>query len=175
MDPTVWLEKNVPSFVLLPEPERAAIKDFAVLWTIYEGQVLDTSGNAETIIGAAKKLKSQGRLSLDPLWLAIEYFTRRYFDGVELTSAFHDLDFRRNDRQDLVENVLRGNTKDDADILSAILIIIYRLRNNFFHGKKWSYGMIDHFDNFHNANEILMAVVDMQLRPRSSGISIKIS
>jgi len=52
------------------------------------------------------------------------------------------LHFKSADHKELVENVLQGNTKDEADILSAILIIIYRLRNNFFHGKKWSYGIL---------------------------------
>ncbi len=95
-----------------------------------------------SIIEAANKLKSQGRLSLGLLWPAIGYFTKRYFDGVELTSAFQGLHFKSADHKELVENVLQGNTKDEADILSAILIIIYRLRNNFFHGKKWSYGIL---------------------------------
>jgi hypothetical protein len=171
MDPTEWLNKTVPSFCSLSASERAAIKDFAVLWTIYEGRVLDTRGDVDKIKYTTKKLKSQGRLSLDnPLRFAIRDFTRRYFDGFELTSAFHDLLLSSKDCP-YVENVLRDNTNDEVAILSAILIIIYRLRNNFFHGTKWSYEAIDQFDNFHNANKILMAVVDMRLRdPHSGGI-----
>jgi hypothetical protein len=45
MDPAVWLEKTA-GFNLLSEPERAAIRDFALLWTVYEGTVLNASGNA---------------------------------------------------------------------------------------------------------------------------------
>jgi hypothetical protein len=167
MDSTEWLEKTVPSFCLLSPPARSAIKDFAVLWTIYEGQVLDTWGDVEKIKSTTKKLESQGRLSLDdPLRPAIRDFIRRYFDGDKLTSAFDRFNLNAKDRL-YVETVLRANTNDEAAILSGILIMIYRLRNNFFHGTKWSFEMIDQFENFHNGNKILMAVVDMRLHSGS--------
>jgi hypothetical protein len=128
MDPAVWLEKTVAGFNLLSEPERAAIKDFALLWTVYEGTVLNASGNAGSIIKTVGSLKTDGKLSLEPVRLPIRYFIGRYFDGVELTSAFRELHLRRNDRPDLVENALRGKSNDGAEILAAILIIIFRQR-----------------------------------------------
>jgi len=133
-----------------PSPESA-------LWTVYEGTVLQASGSAAAIILTVDSLKSRGRLSLDPFRPAIEYFTGRYFDGSDLTEAFHGLHLRSNDRRELVENVLRGKSSDDAEILSAVLIIIYRLRNNLFHGVKWSYGIKDQLENFRNANAVLVA------------------
>jgi hypothetical protein len=161
VNPTIWLEKTVPGFSLLSEPERAAIKDFAILWTVYEGNVLNASATA--IIGAANSLASAGKLSLAQLSPAIRYFLDRYFDGVELTNAFLALHMRRNDHRHLVENVLRGRSKNEADILSAILIIIYRLRNNLFHGEKWSYGVRNQLENFQNANAVLMWVIETHL------------
>lgn len=163
MNPTAWLEKTVPGFRLLSEPERAAIKDFAVLWTVYEGNVLNASASATAIIRAAKSLASAGRLSLDQLSPAIRYFLGRYFNGVELTDAFLGLHMRRSDHPQLVEAVLRGGSKDEAEILSAILIIIYRLRNNLFHGVKWTYGVRNQLDNFQNANVVLMWVIEAHL------------
>ena len=164
MDPAAWLEKTAPGYDLLSDPERKAMKDFSLLWTLYEGTVLHASGNAGAIVGAVDHLKSSGRLSLDPFRPAIEHFSGRYFDGTDMTDAFRGLHLRPNDRRELVENVLRGQSSDEAEILTALLIIVFRLRNNLFHGIKWSYGIKDQLENFTNANAVLMAAMEMHQR-----------
>jgi hypothetical protein len=52
MNPAAWLEKTAPGFDLLSGSERDAIKDFSLLWTLYEGTVLQSSGSAAAIIRA---------------------------------------------------------------------------------------------------------------------------
>jgi hypothetical protein len=143
--------------------ERGAIRDFSLLWSLYEGTVLDASGSARTIVRNVNALKERGRLSLDPIREPIEHFLWRYFDGTELTHAFGMLNLRQNDQPDLVERVVRRQSQDEAEILSAILIIVLRLRNNLFHGMKWAYGIgiRDQLKNFRSANQVLMAVMDM--------------
>ena len=91
----------------------------------------------------------------------MEHFLSRYFNGDGLTHAYGMLNLRRSENADLVERVVRGQSNDEAEILSAMLIIVLRLRNNLFHGMKWAYGIRDQFANFQNANRILMAVMDM--------------
>jgi hypothetical protein len=93
-----------------------------LLWTFYEGMILRTAGSARAIVRAVDSLKKSGRLSLEPFRPAIKYFTERYFDGTDLTCAFHELHWRRNDQESLVEKVVRGQSSDDAEILSAVLI-----------------------------------------------------
>jgi hypothetical protein len=39
MDPARWLAKWAPGFDLLSHKERKAIRDFALLWSFYEGIV----------------------------------------------------------------------------------------------------------------------------------------
>jgi hypothetical protein len=87
MNPVAWLERTAPGFDLLSGPEREAIKDFSLLWTLYEGTILHASGSADSIMRAVGSLKSRGKLSLDPFRPAILHFTGRYFDGTELTDA----------------------------------------------------------------------------------------
>jgi hypothetical protein len=160
-DPMAWLEKSQPGFDRIGDEERGAIRDFSLLWSLYEGTILDASGSARAIVDDAKSLKETGQLNLDPIKAPIEYFLSRYFDGKELTHAYGMLYLRQNDRPDLVERVVRRQSQDDVEILSAILIIVLRLRNNLFHGMKWAYGIRDQFKNFQNANRVLMAVMDM--------------
>lgn len=56
--------------------------------------------------------------------------------------------------------VLAGHN-EPAAVLTALLLIVHRLRNNLFHGPKWSYGIADRRANFDNANLVLMAAMDM--------------
>ncbi len=57
--------------------------------------------------------------------------------------------------------IICGRTDDDAEVLSAALIIVLRLRNNLFHGVKWSYGIKGQLENFRNANNLLMSVIEL--------------
>jgi hypothetical protein len=161
MNPSAWLEKTVLGYQLLSDQEREAIKDFSLLWSLYEGTILNARGNADAIIRTINSLKERGKLVLGSCRPAIEYFIARYFDETDLTYAFHELHLRPNDHRPLVEKVIRRKASDDAEVLSAILIIVLRLRNNLFHGVKWSYGIKGQLDNFTNANTLLMSVMEM--------------
>lgn len=161
MDPTAWLEKAAPGFEELATDERSAIRDFSFMWSLYEGMILNSSGSAGAIIDDVNWLRNRGSLHLGSIQASIEHFLTRYFDGADLTHSYKKLFLRQNDCPDLVERVVRRQSLDEAEILSAILIIILRLRNNLFHGVKWSYGIKGQLMNFQNANHILMAVMEM--------------
>lgn len=45
-------------------------------------------------------------------------------------------------------NFLNGSEKNPAEVLAGLLLVIYRLRNNIFHGPKSAYGIQGHYDNF---------------------------
>jgi len=68
----------------------------------------------------------------------------------------------------VVEQVLRREPATAVQVTTALMIIVYRLRNNLFHGNKWSDGIHDQRANFQNANQILMVLMDMH-REGSSG------
>lgn len=161
MDPTTWLESKVLGFSALPAVERKAITDFSLLWSLYESTVLERRGNANKIISSVGLLKDREKLTLAPFLEAIEYFRARYYNGDSFNPEFDRLLLRRSDHKPLVEKVLRRETSTDGEILSAILIIVLRLRNNLFHGEKWTYELQGQLQNFNNANSVLMSVMDL--------------
>ncbi len=150
-----------PGFHRLSAEERKAIADFSLLWSFFEGTVLNTEGNANKIIHFVHSLSTLGTFTLKPFRDVIRYYSGRYYDGAHFTPEFCELHLRASDHRSLVEKVVQGRSTDDAEILSAILIIILRLRNNLFHGVKWSYSIQGQLENFRHANSVLMAVIDL--------------
>ena len=160
MEPDHWLEKFAPGYDQLSAQERKAVKEFSLLWSLFEGRVLSTRASANAIIGMVDSLKTDGKLILQPFTAAIDHFFNRYYDGTNLTPEFDGLHFRPCDHRPLVEKAIKRQSTDDAEVLCAILIIIFRLRNNLFHGIKWSYGIRGQRANFLNANQVLMAAIE---------------
>ena len=161
MNPIAWLCAKAPGFAALTQEERDAIMHFALLWSLFEADVLGARACARSIAEVSKRWETEGRLKAESFSSCLSYFRRRYFENNEFTDHFAGLHFRRNDNQHLVESVLKGENKNVGDIAAALLIIVYRLRNNLFHGVKWAYGIQGQLSNFTNANSLLMLALDL--------------
>lgn len=56
--------------------------------------------------------------------------------------------------------VIDGSDKDPCSRMAAVLIIVFRYRNNLFHGVKWQYKLQGQLGNFTTANDVLMKVLE---------------
>ncbi|MGD9670791.1 MAG: hypothetical protein AB7U75_17385 [Hyphomicrobiaceae bacterium] len=164
MEPVEWLQLTVPGFDDLSEAERAAIRDFAMLWSLFEGTVLGARGNTGALVAMVDRLHERGAVDLATLGAAVAHFRDRYYANGGFTPAFDQhLHFRNNDHRPLAEAFVSGATNDPAEMLKGLLIIVYRLRNNLFHGVKWTYRIQGQLENFRHANVILMAATNMAM------------
>lgn len=157
MKPIDWLCAKAPGFNDLSEDERAAIMHFSLLWSFFEAEALHTNASAKSILTLVHEWASNGRLNKALFAPSLAYFCARYLDHGSFTELFGGLNLRQNDSPELVGAVLKGENKNDADSVAVLLIIVFRLRNNLFHGVKWAYGIRGQLDNFTNANAALMA------------------
>lgn len=82
-----------------------------------------------------------------------------YNSELNQSDFFSNLNFRNNDRMDYVIQSLE-NERMTIDSLISMLIIIYRLRNNLFHGLKWLNGFNYQYDFFNTANNILKLTIE---------------
>ena len=155
MDPTVWLNGNVPGFGELQPEEREAIANFALLWSLFEARCLPERGVADAIRPLVERWVVERRLDAALFAEPLAYFRYRYFENGIQTPRFDFLRVRRKDI-DFVTSVLRGDNNDPADCVATVLMIVYRLRNNLFHGAKWAYALRDQQTNFEQANSVLM-------------------
>ena len=159
MNPIEWLDQNAPGFNALSTSERDAIAHFALLWSFFEARALATRGSSHAILALAHKWSSEERLNIENFSASLQYFQQRYYLNSVATHHLSSLNLRSNDCPELVHAVLKSENTNHADCVAALLIIVYRLRNNLFHGAKWAYGIQGQLENFKNANVALMSAL----------------
>ena len=132
-----WLLAKSYSFEALTQEERDAVMHFSLLWTLFEARALGSEGSAQRILELTRAWEGEGKLTIEPFVEDLSYFRNRYFSDGDFTHHFRHLHLRRNDHPQLVGSILRGESRSVSDVLAALLIIVYRFRNNLFHGVKW--------------------------------------
>jgi hypothetical protein len=155
-----WLLARAPGFNDLTAEERSAIVDFSMLWSLFEARILHNEGNARSIRAAVVDWYEAGTLQAEAYDAQLAYFRQRYFANGAFTYHFGHLHLRPNDQKPLVRSVIDGSNDDPVCGVAAVLIVIFRYRNNLFHGMKWQYELAGQLDNFMNANHALMTALD---------------
>lgn len=155
-----WLKAKAPGFNELSEDEQNAIADFSLLWSLFENRILSTEGNVAGICAAVEDWHAAQTLDVAAFSAELSYFRHRYYAEGAVTYHFAHLNFRKPDRKPLVNAVMDGSDNDPRSVMAAILIIVFRYRNNLFHGEKWRYNLKDQLGNFTAANNVLTKVLD---------------
>ncbi|TQP65516.1 hypothetical protein [Vibrio cholerae] len=148
------LERVAPGIGMLDTNDHIAIQRFTITWSIFEAKFLSYFASVSKICERVDALEAD---VIDKAWFKdeLDYFKNRYIDEHGFTRHFEKLNLRKNDNQPLVEAVLTGKNNDLKDQLKACLIIVYRYRNNLFHGDKWSYAIQGQQRNFNCSVELL--------------------
>lgn len=156
-----FIARRIPPFAELSPPELQAVEDFSLLWSVFENQVCGTQASPSALVAIPKQLARLGRLDMYPFREALGYFQKRYAHEGSVTHHFEGLRLPAGRPKDaaLVKAVVLGENQDPEDVLAGMLLIVYRYRNNLFHGAKWEYGMAGQLDNFMHACDVLMAVM----------------
>lgn len=164
MTTSAWFQQYAPSFLALTVEEQEAIMHFSFLWPMFEARALKTNASANAIIKTSQWWADNGLLANDPFGREVAYFRKRYVVDGTFTDHFKGLRLRQTGSTELVEKVLAGEDAAPEDVAAATLIIVYRFRNNLFHGVKWSYELQGQLDNFTHANAVLMQAIELHER-----------
>ena len=155
-----WPLAKAPGFRELPDRDRDAIFNFTFLWSLFEARVMGNFARADVICAKVDEWCAAGKLHAEEYDAALAYFRQRYFANGTFTDHYAHLNLHRADQPDLVRSVLDGNNNDPRDRLLAVLMVVWRFRNNLFHGKKWSFGLQDQLENFTHANAVLIGLLE---------------
>lgn len=161
MIPVEWFDRYAPGFAALTDGEREVISDFAMVWPLFEAKVLNSNARPVTIIRVSASWAAAGKLGGNPYADALSYFQARYVANGQLTDRFQHLNFRNEDREELVRRILLGQSNAPSELAAACLLIVYRYRNNLFHGLKMNYALAEQEENFRFATAVLMKAVDI--------------
>ena len=154
-----FLEQNANGYSSLCDEKRNAITNFLLLWSLFEAKALNEHGNANAIKETIKRWEENDLLPETIFRQEIAYFRNRYVADSNFTDHFSHLHLRKNDSPDLVKRALQNVGANPEMIAAAVLIIVFRLRNNLFHGVKWHYNLQNQSDNFRHANAALMEAI----------------
>ena len=159
-----WLNANTEGYAHLVPDERQAIHEFSLLWSFFEARVMANNASIGGFRARVAQAANHGSgLDVGPFQEALAFFTARYRDGSGFNHRFQALRFHPgpNGGRTEVEAVSSEAQTGAAETILALLIIVYRLRNNLFHGEKWSYYFKDQLGNFTHASAILMRTVEL--------------
>ena len=166
---TRWINDHVPGWEHLPDREKAEIVSFSILWSLFEARVFDCEiASSDAFWEKVDEWNGAGMLDPNPFQQEIDYFRDRYITNGDTNRHFGHLNIRRTDKEELASRVLAGELDDIENQVATALFIVYRYRNNFFHGEKWTYEFEGQLENFSTANQILMEAIEIDSRAQNA-------
>lgn len=162
-----WINTFFGSTALrIKEDDIKSVLHFALLWNMFESIGCEKAASIPTIQTFIENLFTQGRLNESDFAGFLKYFQNRYITNGVPNLTFDSLkssNEKTKERQarELAESVLKNETTDVKNKVLALLYIVYRLRNNLFHGVKNVTTLKSQIDNFNVANETLTTVLDL--------------
>ena len=161
-DVSAWLGRRASGGDQLSRDALNAVAAFTTMWNMFENSLCDNQASIATFENLSHRYRPDRASNSvkESLAACLAFWQFRYRDAEGIGSRFSHLHFRRGDRQELVEAVLLGTVTEDARKLLALLIIVYRLRNNLFHGLKSVAILNDQVHNLNTASQLLAAVLE---------------
>ncbi len=159
---TQWINEKFS--VSLTDKDYNGLTEFLLLWNLFEDRLFE---NNFTIEKAEHYVNDYiDRFNPDVCNRAFEYFKKRYTDielGIVTYPLFEKLNFRRNDKKEFVDGVLVADSPSLKDKVLASIIIIFRYRNNLFHGLKDVTQINYQQSNFVIANKMLRMFIETNI------------
>lgn len=128
---------------------------FMILWNLFEARLCKKNFSPKNIPDV--------QISPEVIESTLEYFQGRYTDRNGLNDKFDYLGtnkYKKREIRELIKKVLLGEETDQAAIIKALMLIIYRYRNNLFHGEKEIASLPNQQENFDYANNFLMTCLE---------------
>lgn len=110
--------------------DHLIIWEFVVLWNYFERNICKKEFRPDMVEDYVKVINQK---SIDSHY---DYFRTRYVCNTSTNSHFERLFPSSRGRKEEVKNLLLGKENASLDKASAIILIVYRLRCNLFHGIK---------------------------------------
>ncbi len=159
-DAQAWALASLREAPKLQPSTLEVVAGFTFLWSLFEGVACDGNGSVPKLAQVAEHMARSPLLAHKNVEHCLSFYRFRYLSGDHMQERFYSLNFRQNDRQELVEAVLKGTESSLSVKLHALLIIAYRIRNNIFHGLKSVHVWDDQAQNISEATRVLSVALE---------------
>lgn len=138
---------------------------FLLLWGIFEKKFF-----AKTVQGReegdfnAHKAKNHPHIKVSDIQTPFGHFKDRYTGSVEAERKYNDLAIRGGGYKDEIKQTFQREEWDTSDAERkakqfAVLMVMYQLRNNLFHGTKEVNSLNENKENFDVMNAVLIEIL----------------
>jgi len=162
MELKLWIDKFFDQTVYANEATLEEIKKFTILWLIFEKYICIENANYDKIESQLDKVNKQN-IKSEIYNIALKYFQERYIDEEGKTTSHFLYTFKSTSNEQIKEQrflkVLKAESIDLLEILKGITFLMYRYRNNLFHGVKDPIRLDDQYENFVHANLFLSNLI----------------
>lgn len=168
IDELKWIMKFFGNSFKLKTAGIDRVRNFSLLWNLFERYACNRLANINSISSAVDMINQSEAITAELITDHIEYFSNRYFNSDRSPKPiFEDLKFRDGGDQSAKQRVidtLTGQQSDPKENLKSLLFILYRFRNNLFHGEKEIINLNKQVENFIIANDLLTKVLTIMKR-----------
>ena len=160
-----WISENMGESIKIEQGQLDAVSDFTLMWALFEASESEEESNMfSKIKGVSEKVvkKLKHSCSLDDFLYFLDkplnYWSKRYIRDDEHSDRYEHLGLN-DEAIRVVLPVLKGKDDNPAHKICACLYIVYRYRNNLFHGNKDITLLEDQTENLNNASELLQEIM----------------
>jgi hypothetical protein len=147
-----WISENIRDGNNIDDATYQSIADFCVMWALFEGTELH---GIEVAVDELENVANRIAASLQNIQGILDYWKNRYIEEGQINNRFWQLHLNHVPHRNLVIKVLTEADTNQVNIVHALLLITYRLRNNLFHGVKDITRIRYQTENLNNASEFL--------------------
>lgn len=164
-----WTMSFFDNAIDLHIEEIDRVRNFVFLWNIFETFGCNKHCDINSIGAIVEEINNRELIQNESFATYIDYFSNRYYNpNGDTNYSVEGLQFRAsNNDQNAKKQVIAVLTRQQTEpkeVLKALLFILYRFRNNLFHGNKEIVKLDTQIDNFISANSILREVLTIMKR-----------
>lgn len=123
-DAVQWLNSNAPGANQLRKESLNSVLHFSLMWNVFEGSLCNQNAGVKQFERVVSELDGREVLRYEYFSSLLDYFRTRYITAGEPNERFMQLRFRRNEKEDLVLSVLKGQESHIPSIVLALLLIV---------------------------------------------------
>lgn len=158
-DVTEWINSKLGS--ALDDKAIKSIKDFSLVWNIFEDRACDNDPVLPVMQKFIDKISVALAADRENAEDTFDYFKKKYVDKGKINLRFTFLNLRESDDPAFVEATLVAHKPSLRDKALASLLIISRYRNNLYHALTDMTQVHEQKESFRTANRFLATTLEI--------------